>query len=161
MKRIMWVWSALIVMLAFPAMAQDAPAKPADLEQRLVLARKMHEIRPAKMQIEAAIDQLSQRIPPADRARFKDIMMKSMDFEKLDKLSVETMAEVFEVPELEKMVGYFGSPEAASVSKKMPVYQSIVQPEISKMVDAAMMLARTGASSPSPQQQVAPPPAKQ
>jgi len=155
MKKIIWVWCVLIVTLAFPAMAQDPAAQPADMAQRLELAKKMHEIRPAKVQIEAAIEQMSQRIPPSDRPRFKDIMMKSMDFERLDKLSIETMAEVFTAPELERMVGYFGSAEAASISQKMPVYQSIVQPEIAKMVDAAMMLARTGASAP---QQSTPPP---
>ncbi|MBI4030604.1 MAG: hypothetical protein HY370_02915 [Proteobacteria bacterium] len=159
MRQIIRVWCVIVIMLAFPAMAQDSAGKPVDMAQRLDLAKKMHEIRPAKVQIEAAVEQLSQRIPPPDRPRFKDIMMKSMDFEKLDKLSVETMAEVFTAPELERMVGYFGSAEAASISQKMPVYQSIVQPEIAKMVDAAMMSARTGSSVPGPQQSA--PPSKQ
>ena len=57
------------------------------------------------------------------------------------------MAETFTASELEKMVEYFGSDEAKSIAQKLPVYQAIVEPEITKMMDAALMKLRTGATA--------------
>ena len=42
------------------------------------------------------------------------------------------------------MLGYFSSAEAHSISEKMPLYNGRMQPEIMKMLDVAMMAARTG-----------------
>lgn len=129
---------------AAPAIA--AEAKPADMDQRLDLAKKMHEIQPASTQVVKAIEQVSMQLPPQDREAFKGAMMKSIDGEKLEGLSVQVMAETFAVPELERMLSYFSSPEAHAISEKMPVYNSRMQPEIAKMLDAAMMAARTGST---------------
>ena len=61
------------------------------------------------------------------------------------------MADLFTLAEMEKMVGYFSSPEAQSIGEKLPKYQERLQPEIIRMLDAAMMTERTGAtSSPAP-----------
>jgi len=54
------------------------------------------------------------------------------------------MVELFTVAELEKMVDYFGSVEAKAIEKKLPQYQEKIQPEIIRMLDAAMIAERTG-----------------
>ena len=160
MKYFLIPVAALTLLMPATASAQDkapapsavaaAPAaqQPDDLEQRLDLAKKMHEIQPANAQVVKAIEQVSQQLPPQDREAFKNAMMKSIDDVKLETLSVKVMAETFTAPELERMLSYFSSPEARAISEKMPVYNGRMQPEIMKMLDAAMMAARTGGGQP-------------
>jgi hypothetical protein len=130
------------------AQADNGP----DYQQRLALAQKMHELRPARQQIEDAVTAAANRLPAANRDEFKTQMMKSIDVDALEKKSIEAMAQTFTKPELEKMIDYFGSPEAQSIAQKLLVYQSIVMPEITAMLDKAIMEARTGSPAPAPKQ---------
>lgn len=170
MKKIIPVLAFLIMFAPYLAAAQQAPgqqqpaaspapaaapSKPAgDEDQRLDLSRKMHEIQPARTQVMRAIDQVSQQLPPVDRDAFRNAMMSAIDDKKLEDMSIRAMADIFTVAELERMLSYFSSPEARSISEKMSVYNGRLQPEIMKMIDAAMMAARTGSNG-------APPPAAQ
>ena len=132
--------------LAVPAHAQQAAAdRGADYGARVALAQKMHEIRPAKKQVEDAVTAAASRLPAPNREDFKAQMMKSIDVAALEKRSIDVMAQTFTKAELEKMVGYFGSPEAQKIAEKLVVYQSVMMPEITKMLDKAAMEARTGA----------------
>ena len=160
MKRFLIAAAAVTLLMPVAVLAADktpaappaavAQEKPADMDQRLDLARKMHEIQPANAQVGKAIEQVSMQLPPQDREGFVSTMMKSIDGEKLEVLSVTVMAETFTVSELERMLSYFSSPEAHAISEKMPVYNSRMQPEIAKMLDAAMMSARTGSGAQPP-----------
>jgi hypothetical protein len=134
-----------------PAHAQD------DTARKEQLVNKMHEIRPARTQVEEAIEQVSRNLPPVDRDRFLRMVNKAFDYDKLEKMSKESMMELFTVAEMEKMVDYFGSPEAKAIGEKLPKYQEKLQPEIIRMLDAAMMADRTGATStPVPETKKAP-----
>lgn len=136
--------------MAGTAMAQDnKPADP-DYAKRLELSQQMHKIRPAKAQVQEAVEQVSANLSPAERDKFKKMVEKAFDYDKLEKLSTETMAELFTVGELQKMVDYFGSAEAESIARKLPKYQEKVQPAIIQMLDAAMIKDRTGNSPPPP-----------
>lgn len=140
----------LVVMAAFvaqPVRAQDA-AKGADYAERLALSQKMHEIRPAKKQIEDAVNMAANRLPAANRDDFRSQMMKSIDVTALEKRSIEVMADTFNKAELEKMVAYFGSPEAQAIAQKMALYQGVMMPVITQMLDKAAMEARMGKASP-------------
>lgn len=139
----------LFLFLASPVFAQDAAKQPSDMQERLALAQKMHEIQPASQQIDIAVSRVAQQMPEADRKPFHDNIMAAIDNKKLEELSIKTMADIFTKEELTLMVGYFSSPQAKSISEKMPMYQDILNPEIMKMLDAAMMKARTGAATPS------------
>ena len=143
------------------AHAQDKPASAeSDYPKRLELAKRMNDIRPAKTQVQEAVSQVGQNLSPVDRDKFNKMVEKAFDYEKLEKLSVETMAELFTVPELEKMVDYFGSPEAKAIAEKLPKYQEKVQPAIIQMLDAAMIADRTGgAAAPKPAAKAAEKPA--
>lgn len=131
-----------------PAYAQTDNG--ADYAERLALAQKMHEIRPAKQQIEDAVTAAANRLPAANRDEFKAQIMKAIDVPMLEKKSIEAMAQTFTVPELKKMVDYFGSPEAQKIAEKLVVYQSIIMPEITAMLDKAIMEARTGGAGVKP-----------
>jgi len=125
--------------------AQDDDAR------KMALVKQMHEIRPARTQVREAIEQVSRNLPPMERDRFLKMVENAFDYDRLETLSVEAMADLFTLAEMEKMVDYFGSPEAQSIGEKLPKYQERIQPEIIRMLDAAMMAERTGAtSSPAP-----------
>ncbi|MCB1555760.1 MAG: hypothetical protein KDJ15_00435 [Alphaproteobacteria bacterium] len=151
---------ALLFLTTFPlyARAQESapapqenvsvdPGPAADLDRRRALALEMHAIRPAADQVMAAIAAMAVNVPEDKQAAFVEQLRGALDFDALTALSVDAMVETFTTPELEKMVAYFGSPEAASISEKLPVYQAIVEPEISKMIDEALMISRTGAAA--------------
>lgn len=154
MIRLLAVLMCATFMLAGPAAAQDEPAaqaaeaapadKGGDYPQRLELAKRMHEIRPAAMQIDNAISQVAQRLPAKDQDTFKLSMKQVLDYKAIEAQSVEAMAEIFTVSELQAMVDYYSRPEAESAAKKYKEYQQRVQPEIIKMLDRAMMQVRTG-----------------
>lgn len=138
----------ICAVLGLGAQAWAQGAKGPDYPERLGLAQKMHEIRPAKQQIEDAVNTAANRLPAAAREDFRAQMMRSIDIAALEKHSVEVMAETFTKAELEKMVGYFGTPEAQSIAQKMAIYQSIMMPVITQMLDKAAMEARTGTAAP-------------
>lgn len=126
-----------------PVYADEADAA---FERRLVLARQMNDIRPARQQVEEAVDMAIVKLSMNDRDVFKEEILSSFDFEKLEKLSVGTMTDIFAENELQRMVDYFGATEAQSISRKQKIYQQILQPEIIKTLDRAFMKIRTGKS---------------
>lgn len=129
-------------------LAQDKAGDP-ELARKVELAKEMHKIRPARTQVEEAVNQVGRNLPPLERDRFLKMVEKAFDYDALEKLSTDTMVELFTVPELEKMVDYFGSEEAGAIEKKLPQYQEKIQPEIIRMLDAAMIADRTG-NAPAP-----------
>ncbi len=148
------------LILPFAAQAQDEARKQEEQNavqedvaegkgERLALARKMHDIRPAYLQVEEAMNIIVQQLPEDKRELFVKKLREVMDYEVLTNASVQAMAETFTAAELEKMIDYFGSEEAKSIADKLPVYQAIIQPEITKMLDEALMDIRVGAETDS------------
>ncbi len=137
----------LTLMLGFPAQAQKQTV-PVDMDSKMALAAKMHEIRPAADQINAAIEQVAMSIPAQDREAFKLAMQKVLNYEVLEKLSIESMARVYTLGELEAMVEYYSKPEAMSAMEKMDQYYELVEPKIIEMLDEAMMKVRMGETAP-------------
>lgn len=121
-------------------------ASPAadDFQQRLDLAKEMHKIRPTKQQVDAAVESISVRIPADQRDAFKANMRSILNYNAIEKISINAMAETFSIEELEAMVEYNKKPEAQSAADKMSEYQSKVSPEIIQMIDKAIMRMRTG-----------------
>lgn len=115
-----------------------------DMQTRMNLAKMMHEIKPARGQVEDAIKAVAARLQPEQQQKFIERMIRIFDFERLEKISTEAMAEVFTEAELQAMVDYYGSTQARSITEKMPVYQSVMQPQITEMLDEAIIEARTG-----------------
>ncbi len=129
-------------MVALPAFAQDAPG-PA-YEQRLDLARQMHEIWPVRLKVEKALDVIAARMVPEDQAGFKAAMRRAIQFDQLEKDSVTAMAQTFTAEELKAMIVFYGSAEGRSVSEKTQDYQQRLEPSLTRMLDAALMQVKTG-----------------
>ncbi len=141
-KLVLLVCIAITLGFAAPSSAQNAAAP--DLDKRIELARKMHEVRPMVVPIEEAVQQLAQRYPKEKRELFISTILNAFDRESLTEISVKAMAETFTVAELEKMIEFNSSPEGKAITEKMPVYQSLVEPELMKKVDKALMEVRMG-----------------
>lgn len=137
----------LTFFVAMPVFAQEnsgAPADDASLQKRIELAKKMHEIRPTRDQVNAAIDQAAMTQPEQEREAFKSAMREVLNYRAIEKISIDAMADTFTAEELQAMVDYYSKPEAKSAGDKEGAYRAKVYPEIIRMLDAAMMRVRTG-----------------
>jgi hypothetical protein len=104
----------------------------------------MHEINPTRNQVNAAIEQVALRQPESEREAFKTTMRAALNYQAIEKISVDAMADTYTKAELEAMVGYFSKPEAQSAAAKDYIYNRKVYPEIARMLDQAIIRMRTG-----------------
>lgn len=139
---------AVLLSLSVPVFAAETvtTVDPATLEQRLELAKKMHEFRPVKQQVDNAIDAYVSGMPEKDREPFRTALSTALNYQALETLSVDAMAETYTLEELTAMVEYYSKPEARSASDKYNIYAGKVYPEIGKMLDKAIMRVKTGAT---------------
>lgn len=173
MIRILGIFATISLFLVFPAYAQEdadavlaeqgitaeeaeqiaeesseatpKPALPKDkYEERLNLARKMHEIWPVRPRVEDALDAVAEQVPAAERLKFKAGMRKGIKFQALEEASIDAMADIFTVKELKAMIEFYGSKEGRSVSHKTSDYERALQPEMIKMIDKALLDAKLG-----------------
>lgn len=128
--------------VAIPRPVQD----PSTLEKRVELAQKMHNIRPTSEQVQSAIVRASESVPLEERESFIAAMSTVLNYKAIERISVDAMAEVYTVPELEAMVAYYSRPEAKTASKeKSKRWTAVINQEIGSVIDKAMMRVRTGA----------------
>jgi hypothetical protein len=139
----------VLFLIAFtaPAFAEVA-GDQADYERRHELAEKMQELRPAREQVDSAVDQYVMQMPADQRESYRTALRSMLNYKALEKISVDAYAEVYTAQELQTMVEYFSKPEAQSASDKIDKYANIVYPEIVRMLDKAMMRAKTGSGVP-------------
>lgn len=130
----------VIALVAFPALAQEVSSNDSKLE----LAKQVHEYRPVRPQVDAAIDRFAQTQAPAQREAFKTAMHSVLNIKAIEKTSIEAYADIFTEKELKAMAEYYAKPEAQSAAKKSNDYAARVYPEIIRMLDKAAMRVRTG-----------------
>ncbi len=135
------------LILSFPAYAQDD-----DFAQRLTLAEQMLEIRPAKEQLNSAIESYISNYLFAysekEQQLFRTAVLNVMKPQALEKLSIDAYAETFTLKELEAMVEYYSKPEARSAGEKQEQLNRKIAPEIIQMLDQALIKVRTESKSP-------------
>lgn len=154
----------MLVLLSVPALAQDTvkqdtakqdsgkqdPAKQdagkadAGQQERLALAQKINQVNPVSRQIEASLLRVASEWRLSEKEKFQREMMAAMDIKAMEKSSAEALADTFTKEELVVMLDYYSKPEAAKITEKMPIYQGLVQPGISREIDRALMKLRTG-----------------
>lgn len=115
-----------------------------NLDEKLKLAEQIHKFVPVSERINNAIDAVSARLPEAQRDAFRTAMRGVLNYLVIEKMSVDTMAETFTMEELEFMLAYHQNPLSESVDAKYETYEQKMQPEITRMLDRAMMRVRTG-----------------
>jgi len=117
---------------------------PADYEERLKHARKMHEIWPIRLKVEQAIELVSRRVAERNRSAFKAEMRKVIEFDALEKVSVDAMAEIYTADELKAMVAFYGSKEGRSITHKNADYEDALKPALTKMLDKGLLDTKLG-----------------
>ncbi|MDH5721890.1 MAG: hypothetical protein OEY94_01025 [Alphaproteobacteria bacterium] len=115
-----------------------------EMARKVQLAEKMHEINPVQEQVDSAVNSVASRLPEIERQTFLNAIYSTMNYKAIERISVDAMVEVYSVAELEAMVEYYSKPEAKSAGDKIPQWAGKVQPEIMRMIDKAMIKARTG-----------------
>lgn len=114
------------------------------LAKKVKLAKEMHQIRPTRNQIDRAVRQAASNLPEYERAKYIAAMTSMLNYNAIERISIDAMVETHSLKEIEAMVEYFSKPEAQSASKKIGPWARKVQPEIVRMIDRAMMRLRTG-----------------
>jgi len=113
-------------------------------EERLTLSRKMHEIWPVRPKVETALEIVAEQIEPQERAAFKAAIRKAIKFKALEEASVDAMADIFSIKELEAMIEFYGSKEGRSVSHKTGDYEKALEPVLIEMIDKALLNVKFG-----------------
>lgn len=114
------------------------------LAKKNALAKRMHEIRPTREQIDAAVQRASMMLPENERGPFVNVMSGMLNYNAIERISMDAMVETYTLKELEIMVEFYSQPEALSASMKMGVWAQKVQPEIVRMIDKAILRIKTG-----------------
>ena len=162
MTRIyLFLFALMLAVAPMMAQAQDAPMEkveeakekmesaeeislPADYEMRLKLSRDMHEIWPIRTKAEHAIDLVSRRVKEQHRAAFKAEMRKAIEFDALEKASIDAMAEIYTADELKAMIAFYGSKEGRSITHKNSDYENALKPALTKMLDKGLLDTKLG-----------------
>ena len=132
-------------MLFMPAAyAEKFSTEGEGFTKRQELAQTMHDIWPVRLQVEEALEDLALAYPSHQRAIFKSAMRKAIKYKELERSSVNAMAENFSQEELQAMVNFYGSKVGRSISAKIDDYQQLVEPSITRMLDAALMDVKVG-----------------
>ena len=116
------------------------------LKQKYDYALKIHQIRPAAEQVDSAINTVAKALPPDQRETFKVQMHAALNYHAIERISIDAMIDTFTLKELKAMYEYYSKPEAISASEKMSDWAALVQPEITKMIDKALMRTKLGES---------------
>lgn len=129
-----------ISILPVSAHAQD----DADFNARVEVAKKLQEIKPVGKQIDAALEVIARQYPEDQREPFLTAMKRLINYNAIEKISLDAMVDTYSLKELQRMYDFYSSPEAASIAEKTPKYEEKVRPEISRMIDKTLMRVRTG-----------------
>lgn len=116
----------------------------ATLAKKISMAKVMHDIRPTRVQVDSAVRRAAANLPTFERESFIVSMQSMLNYNAIERISIDAMVDTYTLHELESMVEYFSKPEAKSASAKVPSWARAVQPEIVRMIDRAMMRIKTG-----------------
>ncbi len=124
--------------------AQAENGDKAILDQKIILAKKMHEVRPTRSQVDTAVRRAAMMLPENERISFINVMTGMLNYNAIERISMDAMIDTYTLKELEVMVDFYSQPEALSASVKMGTWAQKVQPEIIRMIDKAILRIRTG-----------------
>lgn len=125
-----------------------APAPEAipaeEMAERVKLSTELHDIRNIRDSVNVTVQAHAKRLPEKQREGYMRAIELSLDYDKIEQVSINEAAKVFTPAELKAMIGYFGSPEGRSAEQKMGVYSKKVVAEVQRGIDAALMASKLG-----------------
>ena len=138
------IFLAFCLLVSLVLLSSVVRADDASLERRLSLAEQMQDIRPARDQVNGAIEAYVLALPEEVRSSYRAELQDVLNYKALEKISIDAYADVFTEAELRAMVEYYSKPESRSAADKLGQYANIVYPEIVRMLDQAKMRIRAG-----------------
>lgn len=108
-------------------------------QEKKILATRLHQVKPVKPIIDAAIYALSSQVLEKDRESFVNTLMLATDYDAVERASIESMAKTFTTAELKTMLTYYSSDEARSAEGKMQAYLNGLQDSIQKAIDRGVL----------------------
>lgn len=115
-----------------------------EMAERVRLSTELHDIRNIRDSVNATVEAHAKRLPERQREGYMRAIELSLDYDKIEQVSINEAAKVFTPAEFRAMIAYFGSPEGRSAEQKMGVYSKKVVAEVQKSIDAALMASKLG-----------------
>ena len=115
-----------------------------EMAERVKLSTELHDIRNIRDSVNATVAAYAKRLPEKQREGYMQAIELSLDYEKIEQVSINEAAKVFTPAELRAMISYFGSPEGRSAEQKMGAYSKKVVAEVQRGIDAAIMASKLG-----------------
>ncbi len=112
------------------------------IAERMRLSRELHDVRRIRDRIDDTIEAISKTMPDKDREDFMTYMSATMNFDRLEELSITYAAETYTASELQAMIAYFGSADGQSAEAKGGDYAAKISKDIEKEIDAAMLAVK-------------------
>lgn len=149
MKTLMMSAGLALALLQSPVLAADsatpaAAVSASERAERIKYATDFADIKPIREAIDRDIEAAAMGMTDDEKEEFMRFVQLRIDYEKIEKESIDMMADMFTVPELKAMVTYYGSPEGKSAEDKAMVYTSKIGPQIASAIDGALMDAKLG-----------------
>lgn len=133
MKHILLTVAVLLVVVS-PSFADD-------MQERLRVARAYEKTTPVVKMLDETLAQIRKSPMIAHKPEIFDLMVQSLDKEKIKEQTIELMAKHFTTAELEALTTFYNTEEGKAIMKKMPLYIAESQPIIQKEVMQSMASA--------------------
>lgn len=140
MKKSVLLLAVSIVSLSVGVVYADPAAD--DRAERIKLSKDLHDIRNIRDRINETIAGVAQTLPPGDQESFAKYVQLHVDYDALEKKSIDYAAQVYTAPELRAMISYFGSADGRSAEEKGGSYAEKIGKDIMKDIDAAITAAK-------------------
>jgi hypothetical protein len=137
------VMTGLAILCAAPSFASDAE-DGAVFARKLELARQVQERYPVRPQLDSAIEYYIRRFPAQQREAYRAALHRVLNYRALEKISLDAYIEVYNAEELQAILEAKEDENPAVFIEKRDEYAALVTPEIVRMLDRALMRARTG-----------------
>ena len=114
---------------------------PADdsYETRLTAARRCAEMTPVSEVVDDIIQQFSKRLPEEFRADFISRINRLIDIDRFEDIGIEVTTKHFTADELNALVDFHESQIGKSIMKKIGVYVTDIQHEITMELQHSIM----------------------
>ena len=123
---------AMLLCVASTSFAADSP------ELRLTAANRYLSVVPMSKMLDDAFTELAKQVPAEKRPQFLGHMKASVHADALERISRESMVQVFTADELNALADFYGSANGASAMKKFGAYMGIIMPAVQQEVMQAM-----------------------
>ncbi|MFK7912506.1 MAG: DUF2059 domain-containing protein [Pseudomonadales bacterium] len=127
--------------LGSPAQAEDPAVKRAAAERYLAAT-------PISEMIESTTNEMAKQLAPEQRDRFREVMLNSVDVERLEQITLEAMIDTFTTEELNAFADFYGSAVGKSALAKFGIYMGKVSPPLQQEMLRALEASQTHEHSP-------------